>query len=115
MDLKYRDESAYKTCKICGETKDINEFRFRQGMLYRDQFCKTCDNKARRSRRKEMADLVKKIETGDYKICPKCSKILPIEEFYLCTRSSDGHQYCCKYCAKEYKLIKRIQGERNYE
>lgn len=36
------------------------------------------------------------------KTCTTCNKNKPLDEFYNCKSNSDGKQYKCKQCSKEY-------------
>lgn len=38
-----------------------------------------------------------------YKLCPKCERVLPVEQFYHCQRSKDGRNSTCREC-----VIKRV-------
>lgn len=41
------------------------------------------------------------------KVCSKCGKELPIDEFYIRKASKDGRDYKCKDCARKYSQDRR--------
>ena len=45
------------------------------------------------------------------KVCKHCGKEKPISDFFKLASSPDGHQYCCKECARGI-LYKSREGER---
>ena len=38
------------------------------------------------------------------KVCSKCGKAMPTDEFYRSPRSADGLDYWCKWCLKEKNI-----------
>ena len=40
---------------------------------------------------------------SETKICSKCGKELPIDNFYKCNKAKDGLYYWCKECYRQYK------------
>ena len=41
------------------------------------------------------------------KVCSKCGRELPIDEFYIRKASNDGRDYKCKDCARKYSQSRR--------
>lgn len=39
---------------------------------------------------------------GIMKKCSKCGEVLPIDKFYKCAKTKDGHQAHCKKCHNNY-------------
>lgn len=52
-------------------------------------------------------------ESGKTKFCKKCSRTLPLSEFYRRTKARDGHAHWCKSCTRENVLAwQRIYADR---
>src|SRR6478609_3172905 len=48
-DRKPIDDSVFRICKICNQSKQLNtEFRYRSNSDFYFNFCKDCENKRRR-------------------------------------------------------------------
>lgn len=101
-----------KTCKVCGATKPIEEFRPARRLNKRAE-CKTCEyarGKEYRNRpenRQRYLDYnrayrgPKKKRNVTRKACSACKKTKPIAEFSPHRHTSTGHTSRCKACNAE--------------
>lgn len=97
-----------KTCKICNLSEPEVEFYKNSGSK-----CKKCKNREDSRRRAEKAGREyiprEKVEVPEgYKLCTKCKRVLPIDDFYvLGTTNKDGTNRIysrCKECERQIVL-----------
>jgi len=92
-----------KTCRICKETKNIEDFSKSDYMAdgHRNE-CKKCANKIYVYKEKiRERNLEKEIKTEGNKICRICSENKSLDQFHVKRGTSDGHRSECKECVKD--------------
>lgn len=102
-------------CRICGETKDINNFPKCDKMAdgYRNE-CKKCSNKIYRNKERERErNLEKEIKIGGNKICRICGENKNIDQFHIKRGTPDGHRSECKECIK--LLLNKYKDDPNFK
>jgi hypothetical protein len=89
-----------KTCVSCNTEKHYTEFHkssFNKDGLY--SYCKTCDSKKSKKRRKKYQTI--KIEIKE-KTCISCNQIKKIEDFPKHKGTKYGYRSNCRDCENEY-------------
>jgi len=84
MSFYYQTSKVRKKCLTCDKWKTTRE-HFKKTCPDKDGFnkmCTTCEAK------------------GDKKVCNKCEKKLPFDEFHKNKSNKDGRHYSCKKCTK---------------
>ena len=92
-----------KLCRICGNIKNIDEFRKADLMKdgYRNE-CKKCSIKIYYNKeRKRELNLEKIIIMNGEKKCRMCGELKNINDFHLKRGTPDGHRNECKECVKD--------------
>lgn len=103
---KYIVKTETKICTRCGEEKSIEEFAKKDKEKYRN-YCKQCDaERVRKSyqkhKKREDKQMTEPVETIT-KICTKCGKEKPLDEFNADKRGKYGHKSICRECEKVQK------------
>lgn len=55
------------------------------------------------------------MENLQTKVCNKCGRELPIEQFSSCKRNPDGLQYYCKDCVAVYNAKRQEAKKQNLD
>lgn len=113
-----------KTCKTCGETKDLDSFakdnrargeRSTRGGQGVASSCKRCYSERRKpglaAQRLEMKSLAEK----GLKRCTKCDQVKENSEYNVRRASPDGLMQKCKECCKEYATTWRAENPDNFK
>ena len=91
-----------KRCEECRKTQKIINFNtFRLGY---SNFCKECENKDEKYKKKET----------EYKKCSSCKNLKSIEQYSKCSTSADGYYNYCSECSKE-KSKKQKENQKQKE
>lgn len=85
-----------KTCKVCNETKLVEDF------MPRKLWCRICWNKKRSEDRKKKKEALANMPQDGTKVCSQCKIEKPISEMYPNTAQ-------CKDCVNAKRRIKRQQ------
>ena len=97
-----------KKCPRCEKEYHICDFnkdkRSKDGLTYT---CKFCNNKQKQQSYQKLKHRKPDYIEGKSRICRKCLKELPIDNFDPKCTSKDGIQYNCKQCINEQKQISR--------
>ena len=97
--LKY----GKRICKICGVEKPVIDFAKGNDNNFR-HICKKCDNERRNEeKRRKLKEMAEK----QAKICTRCGKEKPLDEYQIDRRGKLGRKSICKECANSEKREKR--------
>jgi hypothetical protein len=87
-----------KTCTVCKETKELDQFQKRSHTGRHRTECKTCRDAYNNTRRAKIAASPKL--AVDYKLCPCCNTTKNASEFGKDKAKLDGLSPVCKICRK---------------
>ena len=98
-------QKMFKVCRKCKEEKITTEFRVNHNYINgRINICKACERnyfKQRLETNKKKHN-VSKQKALSSKICYRCKKEKPIEEFFKNYNVKDGFSGDCKFCFRKY-------------
>lgn len=109
-----KDEDKY-ICPRCKRRLDITDFYVRPTFpTGYSCYCKDCTKQETKERylekhkesvvqTKEKLEEKQKLFEAGLKECSKCGKVLPVDEFYVSTRTVDGRYGWCKSCCAASK------------
>ena len=98
--LKEIDRTDIKTCSICNEEKELNQFSICKGS--KTGFYSWC-LKCCKIRYKEQNKTIIKYNDTYIKCCNKCTKNKLVLENYRKKHSIDGYSNICMECEREYR------------
>lgn len=100
-----------KRCRVCTQEKELSEFsahpNTRDG---RAGICKPCHNEYLRKRYKRKRPLLPR----GHKLCPRCKKVLPLDQFAANAARKDGRQSYCNACWPAYVKYANKKPERRF-